>query len=776
MSHLLTGAALLLHTAWWGVGLALLLMPRPWRRFWPVFVPVCGFGLQTAAVWAGVMLDLPGTRSYAGWSELLPGLLLLLGLRRHGWRMGALAHDVARTSGLWAAVAGVLFLLIQPMTEARRELTTLSLGSCDAADYAAGARLMEEFRRSDRSGFLGLTEVVELHSVDNFFDHFVRLNHFAPSALVAHHAALLQRRPHEVISLLTAVFLAAGLPLVYWLARATLRFRPVVAWTATLIYGLGPVTWYAVAHVAMGQLIATQAVTLLTIGGVALWRCRATRQAAVSWFGLLAVAYGLIFSAYHFIIVIALVPATAFVLIRAWLDRSWSRLGRWDLAVMLPGLAAGAFYGERVLGLIERFLLFQQHDFGWPIRGLTPEGWLGLVAAPDFTPMDPVWRVALVLLLGGLLLATFVHRAGRRWFASAFAMTIPVLVGYAYLLARGAWLGTNASYDAYKLFSVFYPGVLAVSVVWMHGLSGGWRSRLVAGAMAVVVLAGNVASVRTFSQRIADAPLAVDPELADLQRIESLPEVDSINLRLPDMWSRLWANAFLLRRAQYFETHTYEGRRNTELKGHWDLVCGESLLQVRRVRPDAGTARLSPPYQLRRVGEVAEWTVEWGRGWYGLEHTPEEGGWRWAEPGAVLVVGAARDERPRTLEVQLTARSVVPRELQLRQEGRILASVQLGAKRERVTFGPMTLPAGRVELRLDSPTPAVSFGEDPRALLVCVYGFVFNEWIADAKCCDQAAAGASVEGNWECKCVHRRAADAVTDPLQLLEPVAPGSR
>jgi len=46
---------------------------------------------------------------------------------------------------------------------------------------------------------------------------------------------------------------------------------------------------------------------------------------------------------------------------------------------------------------------------------------------------------------------------------------VPVLAGYALLEARGAALDTNASYDAYKLFLVFYPcllpGILLVGFI-----------------------------------------------------------------------------------------------------------------------------------------------------------------------------------------------------------------------------------------------------------------------------------------------------------------------
>ena len=100
-------------------------------------------------------------------------------------------------------MAATLALLVFPLSRASRDLTTNSLGSCDAADYAAGARVLQEFAHGDRGGFLGLTEVVKVASVDNFYDFWLRLNHFTPSALIALNDAVFGLEPYQVTGLLT---------------------------------------------------------------------------------------------------------------------------------------------------------------------------------------------------------------------------------------------------------------------------------------------------------------------------------------------------------------------------------------------------------------------------------------------------------------------------------------------------------------------------------------------------------------------------------------------
>ena len=128
---------------------------------------------------------------------------------------------------------------------------------------------------------MGLTEVVTVNSVDNFFDFWMRLNHFTPSALIALNASILGREVYEITGLLTAVLLVLSMPGVFWLARAVLHYRASLSVWLALIYGLSPVTWYAVFHVAPAQLLAAQAIALITWSGVALWR-RGARFAAWS--------------------------------------------------------------------------------------------------------------------------------------------------------------------------------------------------------------------------------------------------------------------------------------------------------------------------------------------------------------------------------------------------------------------------------------------------------------------------------------------------------------
>lgn len=722
MIHFPVAFALLLHVLCWGVGLAALLMPGRWRRFWPVLVVPAGLALQSAVVWAGAQFGLPGTDSYAGWSAVIPAGLLAGALARRGGRR--LWADLSRLGVLWAGVAGCLALLVLPFALASPVLTTISLGSCDAADYAAGARVLQEFARGDRTGFLGLVEVVHVQSVDNFFEYWLRLNHFTPAALIAFNGSVLGWAPHEITSLMTAVLLAGALPVVFWIARAVVGYSGGVSLIVAGLAGLSPLLWYAVAHVAPGQLLAAPAVALLTWAGVALWRGRLSGRRGAQFAGVLAIGYWLVLGSYNFFLVVCLVPAVAYAGGLALWHRAGARFAAW-LAIMLAPLAGCAvvFYG-RVAGLAERFSLLQTYDFGWKIPALTAEGWLGMVSGPDLEAWPlPGLRWVLSAAVVGLLAWAGIRAAAQRsrslWVV--LAIVLPVLAGYLLLQFRGARLGTNASYDAYKLFAVFYP-VLLPALCWWVTLR---RSRRLHEWVFVawvggVVIACNAAACGMFIWRLSRPPLLVDRDLRALRGIEAMADVKSVNLLIPDMWSRLWANAFLLRKAQYFETHTYEGRRNTPLRGDWDLEGGTVSVWP----PGPGRRQITPRFALvdpRATGHLRVHTAE---GWHAIEHLPgRPERWQWTEREAALILDNP-EGGARLVRCVLDARGFGARDVVLVAEnGEALApAVRLGEARALVSFAPFMIPGGRSRWVLRSRQPAARAGPgDPRMIALCVY-------------------------------------------------------
>jgi hypothetical protein len=218
-------------------------------------------------------------------------------------------------------------------------------------------------------------------------------------------------------------------------------------------------------------------------------------------------------------------------------------------------------------------------------------------------------------------------------------------------------------------------------------------------------------------------PLIVDGELRQLRKVEAMPDVKSVNLIVPDMWSRLWANAFLLRKEQYFRTHTYEGRRNTELRGEWDLEGGLIAVEL----PEGARREVTPRFALVDTRHPEFVRAEFADGWHLPEVDPRSGErWRWSSGEATLRFDNPH-EYPLTVQCRIDGWS--PRERRIsfvREGGEPRPSLRLGDEHATATLPALGVPPGQSTLVLQTDEPPFYAPGDPRPLGVSVFRFTIT--------------------------------------------------
>jgi hypothetical protein len=223
-----------------------------------------------------------------------------------------------------------------------------------------------------------------------------------------------------------------------------------------------------------------------------------------------------------------------------------------------------------------------------------------------------------------------------------------------------------------------------------------------------------------FMWKMSRPPLIVDGELRQLRKVEAMTDVKSVNMLVPDMWSRLWANSFLLRKEQYFPTHTYEGRRSTPLRGEWDLEGGLIAIEL----PDGARREISRRFALVDTRHPAFVRAEFGDGWHPAEIDPRtRERWQWSKGEATFRFDNPHDY-PLTINCRLDGWSPIERRISfVRQGGEPRPILRLGEKRVTASLPVLGVPPGKSVLVLQTNEPPFTAPGDPRPLGISVFRF-----------------------------------------------------
>lgn len=721
MLYYLLAAGLVLHAFFWGAGLAWLAVPRPWRRWWWLFAPALGASLQTAVVWAGAHAALPGARSYAWWAELVP--LALLGLALVRVRGGAAGmfrslRTAGGAAGLAVAMGVAGWFLLSPMAQASRGLTTTSLGSTDQANLAAGARVLQEFARDDRIGFLDQPEVTEVLGVKSFHDYWLKLGSFVPAALIAHNGALFGVEPRRMVSVLGVTLVLVQLPLVFFLARALMGLRGLLAAGLAGVIGLSPLVAYAVHHGGLGPLGAAAGIMLVTLALGGAGRAAFAGRSVWRWLPLLLAGLWLTAGSDGYFLPWIAVPAVTWLVLEAVRRANLRAAGLVGLMAVVAVELLAVFFWDRIDGVILRRGAGEAVAAGWPMPRLTPEAWLGFVSGPALEPWSRGLRLGLgvLLVLGWLagLVAAWRRQPGIALAGASFVLVI--LVGWRFGAASDG--GPLAAFEGWRYAITFLPLFLAGALAGAAGRRRRSPVGRVAVAATIALLAVNLAAAEAFRRRMGIPPLRVDRALVEIGQLEADARIRSVNVRIEDPWARLWANAFLLRKPQYFEVHRYEARRATALRGEWDLL--DTQLWVRPAAADDFVA-LNRRFHAVRVEAPDRLHAAFGpTGWYQEERGGDQT-WRWSDGSAQIEIHNPRF-RPQPARLELQVRSAQPGTFRLELDGRELVARPLGDGVEAVQVD-LALPAGRSQLAVRFDRPPISPPGDSRLLAVALYEF-----------------------------------------------------
>lgn len=544
----------------------MLLCPASLRPYAFYLSPVVGYCFATLMGWYCFRLGLQGTDSYAVFLLVPPAILSVIALTfRKRWApsmRATLDDDWLKVS----AVALSAFLLLS-IPFFRHGLISLSVANNDIADVATVARFLKEPAIESSQGFLGQTRVIE---------EMAKAWIFGGPFAVAWFGSLSSKPPYQMQSASLVVFAVLAIPLVYAIAREWFQYGKRSGRTVALFYGFHAMMVYLVHRGFQGQIFAMTLVLALYLIHCKLFPKIDFSRETAGFFALavllnwgLSITYGHMFFLAH-------APFTLFAILASIYARDSERAVRWLVFTLLALLATFALSPFRAFTLFLTTASTAIARTGWFVPLIFPDVVLGIVAdRSDLENTHIAVHLALAVLLFSLLLWGLVrtYRSRPQRFLATSACLISVYTGY-FLLAflwrtDSGWGG----YKSFKFLSFFLPLIVCSWMLWIPQFEGPARlteNRIRSMALLIFALAV-IGSGVTSSLKTARKCNTVTTDLAALAVIETLPQVESINLRFKDPWDTLWGVYFLMRKRLYFEYSTYAGREASPLIGQWDL-------------------------------------------------------------------------------------------------------------------------------------------------------------------------------------------------------------
>ncbi len=705
------GFAVLGLRLFWGLGLALLLLPERRRGLAWLLAPFAGAFLQMTVVWIAARVGVGSASTYAWPSTLLPVGLLIAAVRRSGWHaFGREVQALRKFWGVYAVMGLALVVLVWPASQRSVEPTTVSLGGCDAASYAGGAEALKHFRASDDLGFLGQSDIFRGLPEVGFYQWWLNFDHFGPAALLAMTASLVDRDVFKIVTIDAATYWAMMIPVFFAVARQGFGLGARAATVAIGCLAVSPISQYVVHHGMLGQLLAGGAMGLLWWASAGLLKNPRSRH-AWSYASWAVVGNGVLMGSYTFFLPFVYAPICFYAglrcLPRRGIGRSAVTAGRWRVALGwsqwlgLAGLISAAIYFPRVASLPYVYSDLGGTAYGWAIARINVAGLFGVFADWQLTPSHSgvTWLVALGLV-GAWGWCARLGDWDREWRLTMAALAVGTLLVYAGFLQGAAGDGVQRSYQAFKIFAVAAPLLFLCFGGGLRLLDSGSKAgRTVGLLLGVVLFSANGASTAQIAGRIMQSGLVVDSMLGGVRRVTAHPAVTSVNILYPAVWPRLWSSAFLLSQRQYFSEATYEGRAPTPLLGEWDLSYA-TIIAVSAEPADM--VWLNPMHHLSRHEEAIKVTGRFDQNWY-PEETVHHHRWRWNRgSGDVELTNTTDGDLDVTLE--LFGARAAPGPLQCRINQTVIFEGQCTDKPGLVLRQPVRLPPGVTRLMITTGT------------------------------------------------------------------------
>jgi len=588
-----------------GLGLTILILPRGLKKYMLFLSPFVGycyivlagwhlstFGMkplfndkgQIKAVEATSSLNFHGTDSYFWLIFIPPIIFLIVSIYKN---RGNIKETLGIDRSLFAPIiAGVISLILIsiPLFKYDDGLSVVSTGNHDIIDSGLKSRFLKEFSFSDTQGYL--SHLVDGH---NFLKHDVMTNRFGTPFIAAFLSSVFSLEAYQFQMITMSVLFFFSVFLFYVLLREVFRYNQFPAFVITMLYGLSPIMYYLVYLGFQPQVVGMSlSVGFFFLQFYLIENSKKFLDYAV-YIPILALLNWGISSSYAHMLPFLYIPIGAYIVVKAVKDRSFKDILNWMALQVLALVLTTILSPFRMKVLISNLLFHAGAEAGWNMPYFSPDYILGLnyasVLEPltyvgyitKFKPLLGFWtdlsfinnlmHLVLSIPIIGLLYfgISKTFKDDRRLFYISATSLFIIILGYNYIYF---FVKVSSKYKAFKLLSFFLPLALPTFLIALRNASIKSKG-FISGYTLLFFLGANIISALIF---VSSPARYIEDNLVEVKKVESMPEIESVNIIGGNYWEIMWENVFLMKKKQFFQISTYAGRSTDNIiDGAWDI-------------------------------------------------------------------------------------------------------------------------------------------------------------------------------------------------------------
>ncbi len=550
--------------------MSVFVIPTDLRKYSIFIIPVIGYCITSILGWYGYFFNLPGTDAYAKYLLLPTGVLLIYHLIRKNRNAVFNGYLNSFKSNLLPILMGLVVIVVfsVPFLNHKDGLTSVSYINNDIANTASVSKFIKEFSRHDKTGLLGQADVYK-HQVDDqilggpFFNSFF--------------SSLMSLKPYQVQNISFSVFFLFGLFLVYVLARELFKYNKKSALVIMALFGLNPLMFFTNHLSFQGQIVSLSLV--LSSFFILLKVAREATELKKVWSYLASfvlINCGIALT-YNHIFPLLFLPVVLMVVIQGSIEKSYRKARNWLIFTSVGIAFMAMLLPYKAVAIIKMTLSRFGSMNGWYFPLFTPDTIFGFtlnrvnLEAPHLSKHVLLSAIPVVVAVLGLIRC---YRKDKQTFFLLFSFLFTAISLYLVCAFGGSHEQGWGGYRSYKILSFYLPFIILSGLHLFSEVEFSSRKikAVLLSSVCCIFLLANGYSTVMLTKMIIKKNRSATHDMADLEKVEKMPDVQSINILSNTCWDILWETHFLYRKKLYFKNKiSYHGVL-VGTEGEWDLI------------------------------------------------------------------------------------------------------------------------------------------------------------------------------------------------------------